>query len=213
MWKRIIVNGTAIGTLALSTAIAAPNDNSKTDQKQPATPPSATTGKPSNVNDWNERFFKEMRNLQDRMDQLFSDAWNETGPEIGQGFQPGFASSVKLSDEGGNYIVRLSLPERDAKNVEAHVDSGNVLRIVANEEHNLGPNTTAKPSANQPSKNPPAENTPSNKVTPGNTPIAPERGLEMSRYEQLITLPGSVDASKMKVDRQGTTVTITLPKA
>jgi HSP20 family molecular chaperone IbpA len=154
-----------------------------------------------------------MRNLEDRMDQLFNDAWSDTGPEIGQAFQHGFASSVKLSEEGGNYVVRLSLPERDAKNVVAHVDSGNVLRIVANEEHKLSPGTTSNPSEKQPSENPPAGKTPSGKVAPGNTPIAPERGLEMSRYEQLITLPGSVDASKMKVTHEGSMVTITIPKA
>ena len=37
--------------------------------------------------------------------------------------------------------------------------------------------------------------------------------VQSGKYEEMITVPGPVKKSKMKVDRNGSTVTVTLPKA
>ncbi|MGB8169598.1 MAG: amylo-alpha-1,6-glucosidase [Chthoniobacteraceae bacterium] len=57
------------------------------------------------------------------------------------------------------------------------------------------------------------EMTPRTVLHKGGDKTAAGAAYEIGRYEQLLTLPGPVDASKMKIDRSGSTLTITLPKA
>jgi len=127
------------------------------------------------------------------MDRIFNDAIQDMHQPAGWGGESGFSSSAKLSEDQRNYIVRLSLPDRDLSKVDAKVDANNVLRVTAKEEKKE--QSTSAPSTDKNKKAPAAE------------------FYEMGRYEQLFTLPGAVDASKMKIDRSGSMVTITLPKA
>ena len=48
-------------------------------------------------------------------------------------------------------------------------------------------------------------------TTGTNATNAPETEL-LSEYEQLVTLPGSVDAGKMKVEKTGDNIVVTIPK-
>jgi len=128
--------------------------------------------------------------MQTRMEKLFNDATRDIDQSGGVFENNGFTSSVKLSEDKGDYVVHLALPERDLKNLDVTVDNSNVLHITAKEEK----------------KEAPANATQGNSKTPA--PVT----YEIGRYEQLLTLPGKVDASKMKVDRVGDGVTITLPK-
>jgi HSP20 family molecular chaperone IbpA len=54
------------------------------------------------------------------------------------------------------------------------------------------------------------------RLTASKTAKNQERGMssvQSGRYEQLITLPGPVKESGMKVDRKNGTIVVTLPKA
>ena len=125
------------------------------------------------------------------MDQIFSDAMKQMNQRTDWVGETGFSSSVKLTEDHGNYIVRLALPDRDLSNVAAKVDNGKTLTVTAKEEKKEVPTTASK----------------------GGDKNAAATTYELGRYEQILTLPGSVDASKMKIERSGSTVTITLPKA
>lgn len=139
---------------------------------------------------WSDRIFDEFQEMQQRMNHLFHEATREVKKNTGWLNETSFTSSVKVSEDSGNYIVRLSLPDRDLNKVEAKVEGNNSLRITAQEEKKER-NTSAG-----------TENAKKN----------PETTYELGRYEQLLTLPGSVDASRMKIDRTSSIVTITLPK-
>lgn len=125
------------------------------------------------------------------MDQLFSEATRDVNQHTGWFEGTDFTSSVKLSEDHDNYIVHVALPDRDMKNVDAKVESNNVLRITAKEEKKEQPASAPKSGDKQ----------------------APPAAYEVGRYEQLLTLPGPVDASKMQINRSGNTVTITIPKS
>jgi HSP20 family molecular chaperone IbpA len=96
-----------------------------------------------------------------------------------------------MSESGDSYVVHVSLPDRDLSKVDARVENGRTLMITASEEKKVNPQSA--PNSND--KN-----------------AAPSSYL-LGRYEQALTLPGDVDASKMHVDRSGTQLTITIPKA
>ncbi len=184
-----ILCGSIAAAFSLSPASAAtPAANST------KTPPAATenisSGATTNEG-WSDRIFDEFQNMEHRMDQIFSDAMKQMNQRTDWVGETGFSSSVKLTEDHGNYIVRLALPDRDLSNVAAKVDNGKTLTVTAKEEKKEIP----KPASKGGDKN------------------AAATTYELGRYEQILTLPGSVDASKMKIERSGSTVTITLPKA
>jgi len=186
-----VLCGTIGAALTISPAFAATPANDSTKSQTPA-----ATSKPAGPNPggtWSDRIFDEFQEMQQRMDRLFNEATRDVNQQSDWSEGPGFMSSVKLSQDQNDYIVRLSLPDRDLSNVQAKMEADNILRITAKEEKKEQPATTKKSASNQ--KNP-----------------APEI-YELGRYEQLLTLPGPVDASKLKVDRSGTSLTITVPKA
>jgi HSP20 family molecular chaperone IbpA len=186
--KLAILTGAAATLLTASPAFAAApaqTNPTTTPQESQATPPATTQGER-----WSDRVFDEFQQMQSRMEKLFDDASRQFDQNAGISESNGFTSSVKLSEDHGDYIVHLSLPDRDMKNVDAKVEADNVLRITAKEEKKETPANAAK----------------------GNEK-APPVTYELGRYEQLLTLPGPVDASKIKIDRAGDWVTITLPKA
>jgi HSP20 family molecular chaperone IbpA len=186
-----ILCGSIAAALSLSPASAATPAPDSTKGQPPAAEkksPDATTNET-----WSDRIFDEFQGMERRMDQIFNDAvrgMNQRTTWIGE---PGFSSSVKLSEDHGNYVVRVALPDRDLSNVTATVENNKTLRITAKEEKKEAPTSASK----QGDKNAPA---------PGNTTY------KLERYEQILSLPGPVNAAKMQIDRSGSTVTITLPK-
>jgi HSP20 family molecular chaperone IbpA len=182
-----ILCGSIAAAFSLSPASAAPAPNS-TNTQPPATEkkqPDATT-----TEGWSDRIFDEFQTMQNRMDQIFNDAMHGMNQHSNWVGEPGFSSSVKLSENSGDYVVHLALPDRNLNNVTAKVENGNTLRVTAKEEKKDVTTTSNKSGEKK-----------------GNV-----TSYELGRYEQILSLPGPVDASKMKIDRAGSTVTITLPK-
>lgn len=193
-----ILTGTVAAMLGLSPTFAAGPAQSSSSTSSPSaatTTPSPAQGTTPNANPsgqaWGDRIFDEFQQMQTRMEKLFNDATHDLNQSEGIFGNNGYTSSVKLSEDNADYVVRVSLPERNMNNVEARVEPGNVLRITAKEEKKEVPQGTTKDNSKSPQPS----------------------VYELGRYEQLLTLPGPVDASKLKIDRSGDWVTITLPKS
>jgi HSP20 family molecular chaperone IbpA len=186
--KLTILSG-AIGALLSVTPAFAATPASPSQQS-----PETIENKPSDttrLERWSDRIFDEFQEMQQRMDRIFHDATSELREHTDFLDTTGFSSSVKLSDEQNHYVIRVSLPDRDVNSVTANLEANNTLRITAKEERKEQTTSSTKEG---------------DKRAAGATYL-------LGRYEQLLSLPGPVDASKMKIDRSGNTVTITLPKA
>jgi HSP20 family molecular chaperone IbpA len=93
-------------------------------------------------------------------------------------------STVNVEDEKDKYVVHFSLPERDLSNVDVKFENGR-LHLTAQEQ----------------------------KSTSSNAAAGTMQSVERGRYEEMVTLPGPVKDSEMKVDRKGASIDVTLPKA
>jgi HSP20 family molecular chaperone IbpA len=176
-----ILTGTIAAMIGMNPTFAAAPAAPAGQTKEPTT----QSSDPKLGERWTDRIFDEFQDMQRRMDRIFNEAAQEE--HIGWSDETNFTSSVKVSEDGANYLVRLSLPDRDLSKVDAKVEANNLLRITAQEEKKERTTSTGKGSDQK-------------------------QTYEMGRYEQLLTLPGPVDASKMKIDRSGSSLTITLPK-
>ena len=94
---------------------------------------------------------------------------------------------MNVEDEGNQYVVHFTLPDTDLSDVKVNFENGQ-LHLIAQEQKTA----TAR-----------------GRLRSGNRSEAIEKG----RYEEMVTLPGPVKESEMKVDRKGSTVVVTLPKA
>ena len=150
--------------------------------------PSLTLPDPSllPLSDWDHDIFARMEKMRRDMDRAFEDAFREfrTAPEH-QGFfdEPRFGSSLDLKEEGDNYVVRAYLPDRDMQNINVTV-ADQTLKIEAKEQE-----TTKKGEAGA------------------------LHSIRKAAYSQIFTLPGPVQVEKMKVEKKGGMVIVTLPKA
>ena len=93
-------------------------------------------------------------------------------------------SSVNIDDEKDKYVVHFALPQQDISNVKVNLENGE-LHLSAQEQKNTS-NSAASGTAET---------------------------VERGRFEEMITLPGPVKESEMKVNRQANAVVVTLPKA
>ena len=93
-------------------------------------------------------------------------------------------STVNVEDQKDKYVVHFTLPNRDLANLDVKFENGR-LHVTAQEQRTTASNTS-----------------------PGKM-----EAVERGRYEEMITLPGPVKDSDMKVDRKGASVDVTLPKA
>jgi HSP20 family protein len=139
---------------------------------------------PLPLSDWDREMFDRMQKMQEDMDRVFDDSFRQfqNEPDL-KGFfdQRRFGSSVDLQDEGGSYVVKAYLPNRDMQNVSVTL-TNQTLNIEAKaqdrkEDGKNGPNI-----------------------------------IQEAEYSQEVTLPGPVNASKMKVDKKEGMLIITLPK-
>ncbi len=127
------------------------------------------------LSDWDRDIFDRMKKMGREMDRIFDDSFREfrTRPEH-KGFfdRPRFGSSLDLQEEGDNYVVRAYLPERDMANVNVTIENNTILKIEAKSE---------------------------------DADKKEDKGVVKSRkthYAQVLTLPGPVQADKMKVDKK-----------
>jgi len=156
----------------------------------------ATPGQPdtnqtpdNDLQAWEQQFTGRMEHIQKEMDDLFRDSINSTDwtGNVFAGW-PKFDASATVQDRGHEYVATFDLPKRDLSNVKVAVKDG-ILSVDARAEETI----------KQDSKN-----------SSSNAPVQESESLDA--YEQLVTLPGPVDASKVKVDKQGESIVVTIPK-
>jgi len=138
------------------------------------------------LTDWDRQMFQQMQKMQEEMDRVFNDSFQAFRQEPGlKGFfdEPRFGSSIDTQEENGNYIVKAYLPDRDMQNVSVTVINGDTLKIEAKAQETKKDGTSGPHIINE------------------------------TEYSQMVTLPGPVDAGKMKVDKKKGMLVITLPKA
>lgn len=131
---------------------------------------------------------ESMERMQRDMDRIFEESFKSF--KLLPGYtgwfdQYRFSSTYEIKDEGADYVVRAYLPNRDMQNVSVEV-VGQVLHIDAR----------AEDSGSQPKGKEEKETT-----------------VHRARYTQSVTLPGPVNAVKMKVERKENMLVVTLPKA
>jgi HSP20 family molecular chaperone IbpA len=185
--------GTIAVTLSVAPAFSAPPSVPANPPEQ-TSPPSATA-QPSKTpahEEWSDRISDEFQQMEQRMDRIFSEAAGEMNQSLGWSHANGFWSAVKLTENENDYVVHLVVPDRDSGKVDARIEGGNTLRITAQAEKREQTTSVEKGATDK---------------SPSTTTY------ELGRYEQLLTLPGPVNAAKMKIERSGSAVTITLPKA
>ena len=79
-----------------------------------------------------ERMLEQSKQMQEKMSQHFHKAWSgmkeampgSKGAELAD-------ASMDLREQNDSYVMRLHLPERDIKSVEANITDGRVLRVSA----------------------------------------------------------------------------------
>jgi HSP20 family protein len=156
-------------------------------QKLAPPSPGITGGPLFPLSEWESDVVKRMENMSREMDRIFEESFSEfrLTPEHKEGYdRRSFGSFVDLSEDDSDYVVTAYLPERDVKNVNVSVD-GQTLKIEAKAE------TGARQDEDQ--RN--------------------QAAVRKAHYSQFLTLPGPVNADRMKVERKEGVLTVTLPKA
>lgn len=139
---------------------------------------------PPNSNDWDP--FREMRQMQQQMDQMFAQsiARFHMEPQL-NGFpdDAGYSLSLDVRDLKDRYEVHALLPDAKAADTKVKLE-GNQLRVtVANHETAALSNTNGASNA-----------------------------TEWGQYEQVVTLAGDLKADQMKVEHKNHELLITIPK-
>jgi HSP20 family molecular chaperone IbpA len=128
----------------------------------------------------------QMLNDFDRMQQDMDQAWQNVFPNdvLNNTSTSQLASAVNVEDLKDRYVVHFYLPDRDLSDVNVKFDNGR-LDLTASEQKNA-----RKQSAN----------------------MTEQRNVK-GRYQEMITLPGPVKDTEMKVNHKPGAVIVTLPKA
>jgi len=145
--------------------------------------PATSTGE--TLESLNQKMVRELQRMEDRMDQLTQDTFRDISHPAPIAEPPLLGSSVNLDNEKDKYVVHFCLPDRDLSTVKVKITDNNQLRITTSEE--------SKEQAK--------------------TKTGTNSQFSEGEYMQVITLPGPVHASDMKIDRKDGVVTVTLPKA
>ncbi len=132
-------------------------------------------------------FLGRMEKMNRDMDKIFEESFRDFRlmPEYKGIFDASrFGSAVDLKEAGSNYVVNAYLPDREIKDVNVTVED-RTLKIMAKAEMSTSQSDNGKGSA----------------IT------------RKEQFSQLLTLPGPVQADKMKIERKADMLTVTLPKA
>lgn len=132
--------------------------------------------------------FRRMEQMQEEIDRAIRNATEQFS--LGPGataFRPdaGYSSSFDLRDRKDHFELRAYLPDVDASDVNVKIDNGRTLHVSANHKKQESKRNGA----------------------------GEESVTELGEYEQMVTLPESVRANDMRVQRNGHEVIITIPKA
>lgn len=136
--------------------------------------------------DWDP--FREMHAMQDRMNQMFGDAFNrfQRSDDFGRLFQDyAFAPEINVEDKGDRYLVTVDLPGVEDSRIQVNLE-GQTLSIsgsVQSESRESG----------------------KGKV------LRQER--RSGRFERSVTLPSPVQGDKMTTENKKGVVNIVIPKA
>lgn len=90
----------------------------------------------SNFDDLTSQMFGNIRQMQQQMDRMMSQAMSGMGRfDAFSGFGGmSTMSSLNLEDKGNEYVIRATLPGDALNNVNVSVDNERVLKITANDE-------------------------------------------------------------------------------
>ncbi len=140
--------------------------------------------------DFNQSFNRQIRQMQSEMNQLFTESFPamEKVPALTMNGGAEF-NSVKLITKPDRYVARIKLPPSELKNVQVSVQNDQ-LKVTAE------------------SKN---RTTTSQKTPAGSS--ASQQSITSGSFEQIMSLPGPVNADKMQIEHQKGVVIVTLPKA
>lgn len=126
---------------------------------------------------------EQFARMQDRLNQTIRDVF---GNDLAAGAsQAQVKAATKVDEQSDKYVVEFSLPDRDLSDVNVKFEDG-LLHLTAEQE---------KKASDQAASD------------------ASKKTYASARYEEMITLPGPVKDADMKVERQGGSIVVTLPKA
>jgi HSP20 family molecular chaperone IbpA len=186
-----------LGVAGITGLAAAPSDSNpnNTPSQSDAVTANNNGNAPANNNNaqsWEHQFNDRMQHIQKEMDDLVRDSMSSMDL-TGGAFAgwPKFDASATVQDHGNAYVATFDLPKRDLSNVKVAVRDG-ILSVKASAE-------TEQPVANTVSSS-------------KNSKAPQDENVMLNEYEQLVTLPGPVDSSKVKVDKHGDSITVTIPK-
>lgn len=139
-----------------------------------------------NLADWNP--FKEMHAMQQRIDQMFGNAFNRfrASDDFGRLFGNfAFSPDINVEDKGDHYLVSVDLPGGEDSQIATKLD-GQTLTISGSIQSD-------------------------SKQEQKGQFLRQER--RSGRFERLLTLPGPVNADKMTTSVNKGVLHITIPKA
>ncbi len=159
-------------------------------QPQPGGTPLATQQAPAQSDPDIWKPWAEMRHIQAEIDRMFDESFQRMSadflprPEF-SGTELG-SSEVSLQNEPESYVIKAEIPGIQKGNVKVSLD-GRTLKIDASSQS-------------------------SEKQTQSHGNLVQEES-QASSFEDAITLPGPVDASRMQTQIKDGVLTVTVPKA
>jgi len=188
---RLWTSGLVAATLGLS-GLALMAEPPAASPKAPADSQQLTNTAPqagdTSPQGWDDQAFDRMRHIQQEMDDLFRTSMGDLDSTADRTFLTGpkFDASATVQDRGDHYEASFYLPKRDLSNVKVKISDGMLSVDASSEQTTRSATTTGKAPA--------------------------EQSEMLSQYEQIISLPGPVDAGKMQVKKQGDSLIVTIPK-
>jgi len=157
----------------------------------PAAQPQIARNANPQLDPMNDRALKQMARMQRQMQALMAQAMQGTGvadPLSNSGvtaLSAGLSGGgvMNLEEKSDKYLIHLQIPKEEQQNVKVAVDNDRVLKISAQQQ-----------------------------ATSGNA-NGGFQSFHTSNYSQVFTLPGPVQSDKIKMDSEGDSLLITLPKA
>jgi HSP20 family protein len=132
--------------------------------------------------------FKEMHNMQDRINQMFGNAFNQfqQSDDFGALFRNHpFAPDINIEDKGDHFLVTVDLPGTEDSQLDVKLE-GQTLTISGSVQSE-------------------------SKETGKGTMLRQER--RSGKFQRTVTLPSPVKVDKMTTSNKKGVVTITIPKA
>jgi HSP20 family molecular chaperone IbpA len=184
----ILAFGMLLGIGATRNSTGIPRATAATAGSRASTPPPTALPVPNSTSPGTWNPFRELRDMQLRMDQMFDDMTTQFRLEPRLSLftdTPGYSLSVRVQDLKDHFEVRAHLPNAKASDVNVSLLDKQTLKVEV-----------------------------SNKATStGNKKAADERVAEWGQYSQIVQLPAPVKSENTKIDQPNHELLIILPKA